>query len=76
MGNTKAISTSRAEMLSILKDLEEGLGKGVSGMMVYWEDEQGLHCNTAGEMSLHKLVGAQLTGAAACFEALFELQED
>ena len=70
MAEIHGISNSRADMRSILARLDKQAGKEVSGIAVFWEGENGVEFETAGEMTLSRLVGSQLAVTAACLETL------
>ena len=75
MAEVHGIASARADMREILRRLDEKAGGEVSGFAVHWEDKNGLHFETAGEMTLSKLVGSQLAVAGACIEQMLSLLE-
>jgi fructose-bisphosphate aldolase class 1 len=70
MAEIHGISNSRADMREIFARLDKQAGKEVSGVAVFWEGENGVEFETAGEMTLSALVGAQCAVLGACLETL------
>jgi fructose-bisphosphate aldolase class 1 len=75
MAEIHGISNSRADMREILARLDKQAGKEVSGIAVFWEGEEGVEFETAGEMTLSALVGAQCAVMGACLETLLSALE-
>ena len=76
MAEVHGIGSSRADMREVLRRLDKKTGEGMSGFAIHWEDEDGLHFETAGEMTLSALVSAELAVVGACMEQLLRSLEE
>lgn len=79
MAEVHGIGSNRADMREVLRRLDKKTGEGMSGFAIHWENEEGMHFETAGEMTLSRLISSELAVVAACIEQLLsrlEIEED